>query len=83
MDIGLIGMLVADEGDICAITPPIGVNEIARHLLTSPDFRAEFVTNISAPVDPADTCDATGYHGFSNAEGATVTPITSWILSHL
>jgi hypothetical protein len=61
----------------------IGVNEIARHLLASPDFRAKFVTNTTDPVDASDACDATGYHGFSHVEGGTVTPITSWILSHL
>jgi hypothetical protein len=82
-DIDLSAMMVADTGDICALTPPIGVNEIARRLLSTPDFRGLFVTNTTSPVDPSDTCDATGYHGFSNAEDQVVTPVSRWILDHL
>jgi hypothetical protein len=82
-DIDLVAMMVADTGDICPLTPPIGVNEIARRLLSSPDFRGLFVTNTSDPVDPTDQCDATGYHGFSNAESKAVNPISNWILGHL
>jgi hypothetical protein len=82
-DIDLIGMIVANTGDICSVTPPIGVNRIARNLLSSPDFRALFVTNTTDPVDVTDDCGPTGYHGFSNAEGKAVTPISNWILSHL
>ena len=82
-DIDLIGMMVANTGDICSVTPPVGVNRIARNLLSSPDFRALFVTNTTDPVDVTDTCGPTGYHGFSNAEGKVVTPISNWILSHL
>lgn len=67
----------------CSITPPIGVNKIARNLLSSPDFRGKFVTNDIDPVDPTDTCDATGYHGFSNVEGKVVSPVTAWIIGHL
>lgn len=82
-DIDLVAMMVADTGDICPITPPVGVNEIARRLVSSPDFRGLFVTNTTDPVDATDQCDATGYHGFSNAEGMAVTPISNWIISHL
>jgi hypothetical protein len=82
-DIDLVAMMVADTGDICPLTPPIGVNEIARRLLSAPDFRGLFVTNTTDPVDPTDQCDATGYHGFSNAEGKVVNPISNWIIGHL
>jgi len=82
-DIDLIGMMVANTGDICSVTSPVGVNRIARNLLSSPDFRALFVTNTTDPVDVTDDCGPTGYHGFSNAEGKVVTPISNWILSHL
>ena len=82
-DIDLVAMMVADTGDICALTPPIGVNEIARRLVTAPDFRGLFVTNTTDPVDPTDQCNATGYHGFSNAEGKVVTPVSNWILGHI
>lgn len=82
-DIALVAMMVANEQDICDVTPPVGVNRIARQLLASPDFRGKFVTNTTDPVDPTDTCDATGYHGFSNAEGKVVSPITAWIIGHL
>jgi hypothetical protein len=82
-DIALIAMMVANEQDSCSITPPIGVNKIAHNLLASPDFRGKFVTNDTDPVDPSDTCDATGYHGFSNVEGKVVSPVTAWIIGHL
>jgi hypothetical protein len=84
-DIDLVAMMVANTGDICPLTPPIGVNEIARRLLSVPDFRGKFVTNDSnsPPVDSNDDCGPEGYHGFSNAEGKVVTPVSSWIVGHL
>src|SRR5207249_11696970 len=50
-NIALVGMMVTNDGDICPVTPPIGVNKIARRLLSSPDFRAHLVTNMTAPDD--------------------------------
>jgi hypothetical protein len=82
-DIALVAMMVADFGDICSLTPYTGVFEIARHLQASPDFRGKVVTNTTDPVDPSDDCNASGYHGFSNAEGKVVSPIGAWIIGHL
>ena len=86
-NISLIAMMVANEDDACPITPPIGVNRIARRLLSSPDFRGKFVTNDpgSPPSDTtaAEECQGDGYHGFSNAEGKVVTPVSAWITGHL
>lgn len=86
-DIELIAMMVANEDDACPQSPPLGVNRIARKLLASSDFRGKFVTNDpgSPPsnVTSAEECQGDGYHGFSNAEGKVVSPISAWIIGHL
>ena len=84
-DIALTAMIVVDSQDQCPNSdqPAARVNEIARHLTTSLDFRGKTVaTPTPYSTDASEYCQGDGYHGFSKGEGSAVYPIRAWIAGH-
>jgi hypothetical protein len=84
-DIGLTAMIVADSQDQCPNSdqPADRINEIARRLTASQDFRGKIVaTPTPYSTDSSEYCQGDGYHGFSNGESKAVDPIRAWIAGH-
>ena len=78
--ISVPALIVANQGDTCAVTPAADAAVLAGYLTRSP--RKEVILVQSSDSDPRSApCEAMSPHGFYGIEGMVVQRIAGWITS--